>query len=98
MIKRSVNLLTGILLVLTGLIITPLPIPLGLILVVLGLSVLVTVLPSLRFSLTRLRCRYPAISLKLRRLSPKLPGFARRLLDHTDPDPDPDHKDNHPPG
>jgi hypothetical protein len=85
MIKRSVNLVVGFFLVICGIIITPLPIPVGLILIVLGLSLLVPALPVLRRWLTLARARFPKLSNKLQSIRHRLPKFARNLIDHTEP-------------
>jgi hypothetical protein len=85
MIKRSVNLVVGFFLVICGIIITPLPIPVGLILIVLGLSLLVPALPVLRRWLTLARSRFPKLSNKLQSIRHRLPKFARNLIDHTEP-------------
>lgn len=85
MMKRSVHLLGGFFLVICGIIITPLPIPIGLILILLGLSLLVPALPVLKRWLTLFRSRFPKASDKLRRIRHRLPLFARSLVDHTEP-------------
>jgi hypothetical protein len=89
MIKRSVNLVIGFFLVICGIVITPLPIPVGLILIVLGLSLLVPALPVLRRWLIVTRARFPNFSSKLRSIRHRLPKFARNLIDHTEPQTEP---------
>ncbi|APR66927.1 MAG: PGPGW domain-containing protein [Thalassolituus sp.] len=86
MMKRSVNLVFGILLVIAGLIVMPMPVPLGLIMIILGLSLMVSAWPALQRKLKALRSRFRKISDKLSRIRHRLPGFARRLLDDTEPD------------
>ncbi|MCT7359496.1 MAG: hypothetical protein COB09_16255 [Thalassobium sp.] len=86
MIKRSVKMVTGILLLLLGIIITPMPIPLGIILIILGLSMLVGTIPQVRHFLQFIRRRYRAFSHKLNRIKHRLPAFARQLIEDTDPD------------
>jgi len=86
MIKRSVTLVAGFAFVIGGLIVTPLPIPLGLIMVIFGLSLLIPSLPVLRRWLQLLRMRYPKVSARLRHIHPHLPAFARRVVDDTEPD------------
>jgi sulfite exporter TauE/SafE len=86
MIKRSVKMVTGILLLLLGIIITPMPIPLGIILIILGLSMLVGTIPKVRHFLQFIRRRYRAFSHKLNRIKHRLPAFARQLIEDTDPD------------
>ncbi len=86
MIKRSFKMVTGILLLLLGIIITPMPIPLGIILIILGLSMLVSTIPQVRAFLQFLRRRYRVFSYKLNRIKHHLPAFARQLIEDTDPD------------
>jgi len=85
MIRHSLNVFAGSLLVLLGLIITPMPIPLGIILIILGLSMLVSSLPVVRDFLRNLRRRYRVLSGKLNHIKRYLPAFARRLIEDTDP-------------
>ncbi len=86
MIKRSFKMVTGILLLLLGVIITPMPIPLGIILIILGLSMLVSTIPRVRTFLQFLRRRYHVFSHKLNSIKHRLPAFARQLIEDTDPD------------
>lgn len=64
----------------------PLPVPVGLLMIITGLSLLVPAIPALALNLKRIRRRYPVTSARLRRLSPRLPGFVRRVIEDTDPD------------
>ncbi|UXD87746.1 PGPGW domain-containing protein [Thalassolituus hydrocarboniclasticus] len=86
MIRRSVKMVTGVLLLLLGIIITPMPIPLGIILIILGLSMLVSTIPRVRTFLQFLRRRYRVFSHKLNSIKHRLPAFARQLIEDTDPD------------
>lgn len=86
MICRGVTLVSGVLLILMGLVILPLPIPVGLLMIILGVSLIVPAIPALGRFLTRMRRRYPVTSHKLNRISTKLPGFIRRVIRDTDPD------------
>ena len=65
MICRGVTLVSGVLLILTGLVVLPLPIPVGLLMIILGVSLIVPAIPALGRFLTRMRCRYPVTSRKL---------------------------------
>lgn len=84
--KRIAHLSAGLLLVALGIIMTPLPIPVGLLMILVGLSLLVSVIPALRHYLVKMRRHYPKTSAKLRELSHRLPRFLQRLLTDTDPD------------
>ncbi|UTW47024.1 hypothetical protein [Bacterioplanoides sp. SCSIO 12839] len=86
MIKRSAKFALGILLLIAGIIITPLPIPLGLISILMGLSLLISVAPPLRNWLILLRKRFTTVSQTLTRLRQHLPRFLQHVIDETDPD------------
>ncbi|WP_221798256.1 PGPGW domain-containing protein [Oceanobacter mangrovi] len=86
MMKRSAKTLLGILLVLGGIVVTPLPIPFGILMIVIGLSLLVTTVPKIRHWLKQLRHKYQQTSAGLNRLKPRLPAFARKLIEDTDPE------------
>ncbi len=80
----------GWLLVVLGLAITPLPIPVGLIMVLFGLAILTLKSDSLRAFLRARRQRYRRLSAKLTGITPKLPKLLRRAVELTDPDRKPD--------
>ncbi|WP_430462117.1 PGPGW domain-containing protein [Thalassolituus sp. LLYu03] len=86
MIRRSIHSIAGFLLVIAGIIITPMPIPLGIILIILGLSMLASSVPAVRHFLRDTRGRYRVFSARLNHMKPRLPAFARRLIEDTDPD------------
>ncbi|ASP40302.1 hypothetical protein CHH28_17175 [Bacterioplanes sanyensis] len=86
MIRRSAKLTLGTLLLILGVILTPMPIPLGIVFILVGLSLLVSVLPALKHQLINMRRRYPRWSAQLQHSRRYLPHFARRLLDDTDPE------------
>ena len=86
MVKRSAKIMLGILLVIAGVIVTPLPIPFGLIMIFIGLSLLVTTVPRVREWLRRQRHRYQEFSGQLNAIKGKLPRFARKLIEDTDPE------------
>lgn len=86
MLQRSARLAIGGLLVVAGLIMMPMPIPLGLLFILLGLSLLISVLPALRLRILALRQRFPKWSRSLQRQKRYLPAALRHLLDDTDPE------------
>ena len=86
MIRRSVTLVGGVLLIVAGLLVLPLPVPVGLLMIILGVSLLVPAIPALARFLKRIRHRYPITSQRLNLISPKLPGFVRLVIEETDPD------------
>jgi len=86
MVKRSFKVFLGVILVIVGIIVTPLPIPTGLLMIILGLSLLVTTVPQIRQWLKRQRKHYRETSGKLNAVKDKLPAFARKLIEDTDPE------------
>ena len=86
MIKRSAKLSAAIVLILLGIILLPLPIPFGLLCLLVGLSLLVSVVPGVRSWLISLRQRYRQTSRKLNQIGSRMPGFLRQLIEETDPE------------
>ena len=86
MIKRSAKFTAAILLILLGIVITPLPIPLGLVSILVGLSLLVSVVPAVRHWLIRLRLKYRQSSVRLNQLGKRMPAFLRELIEATAPE------------
>ena len=84
-LRRLLALAVGWLLLLAGILITPLPLPIGLVMLVLGLAVLVRRSRFVRRRIRNLRSRYPAFSERLRRLEPKVNATIARTLRQTDP-------------
>jgi len=79
------ELLLGWLLVLGGILITPLPLPIGLLMLVLGLVLLAHRSEFVRQRIRALRRRYPELSERLRRLEPRVNARIARTLRETDP-------------
>ncbi|SDE23151.1 hypothetical protein SAMN04488071_2404 [Kordiimonas lacus] len=73
----------AILLATLGAITLPLPIPTGIVLIALGLAV-AAFNPRLKRWIRRTRARFPVTNGKIRRITPRLPGFIRRALQRTD--------------
>lgn len=85
MLKRSAKIAAGILLLIAGIILTPLPIPFGILCLFIGLSILVSAIPQMRIWVTALRRRYQRTSAKLNLIKHRMPHFARQLIEETDP-------------
>lgn len=64
---------------------TPLPLPVGVLMLVLGLVLLVRRSHYVRKQVRRFRRRYPVFSERLRRLEPRLNEQIARTLRDTDP-------------
>jgi len=86
MIKRSAKAVAGTFLVVIGIIVTPLPIPFGVIMIIIGLSLLASSVPWVREYLITLRRRYRDASGRLNQVKNRLPTFARQLIEETDPE------------
>jgi hypothetical protein len=79
------RLFAGWVLILGGGILTPLPIPVGLVLLSLGLALLAQDSRWVRRRLRWLLGRYPAVSDRLRRMEPYCPGWLAGLLRRIQP-------------
>ena len=80
---RWLSLPAGVIIFFVGAVLFPLPIPLGVFLMVLGLAVAATNPLVLRF-LKRMRKRFPRINHTLRGITHHMPPFIRRILNRTD--------------
>lgn len=78
---------TGLVFVLVGLVLWPLPIPFGLLLVLVGLMMLIPVSPATADAVKALRRRAPALDRWLKQLARRLPAPYRRILRKTEPEP-----------
>lgn len=87
-VRRAASLSVGWILIGVGLVLWPLPIPLGLPLVILGLAVLLPQSHWLQTLIRRWRGRHPEFDRRLHAASHRLPGFVRRAIRTTEP-PDP---------
>jgi len=85
-LKRWSAIVLGGFLVISGIIITPLPIPTGIIMIAIGLSILITHSQWVRAKIRDLRAKYKEFSQKLNNIKDKLPKFAKKMIEDTDPD------------
>lgn len=85
MLWKYVKACFAILLIIAGIIVTPMPIPFGIFMIAIGLAILVSVSESVREYLKRQRKKFPKFSQSLTKIKPKLPMFIRRLLEDTEP-------------
>jgi len=84
-VRGIVALTLGWILVIVGLIVIPLPIPLGLLMVATGFTVLIPVSRTARRGLRAVRRSLPTFSHHLNRAAIHLPVGLRRVIDTTDP-------------
>ena len=83
MFKQAWNiilLLFAVLLVLVGLVTFLLPIPFGIVLLVVGIAMLMMVSPVARNWFHRLRDRYPSLDRRLASVEPHLPVSLQKIL------------------
>lgn len=83
--RRQAGQWMGWALILPGLVVLVLPIPLGLVMIALGLTLAARHDPWLQNAIRALRGRFPGLSRRLNGLGRYLPYRARRLLVLTDP-------------
>ena len=89
MLSKFIHLIASlfaIALILVGIVVTPLPIPFGILLILLGIALLITTNTAFALWLRNFRRRHPDMDEKLRKAQKWLPGFLRIPLDKTDPD------------
>ena len=82
---RYARLGIGWLLLAVGIVTAPTPLPIGYLLILVGLSILVHESRFVRNRVRRLRQRYPGVGRWLNRVKHRAPGFARRVIERTDP-------------
>ena len=78
--------LVGGVLVVAGAILTPTPIPLGLIMLTIGLALLAPYMPPVQALIRRIRGKWPNIDAALRRHRDRFPPVIRSTIDKTHPD------------
>lgn len=86
-LRRPVRMIAGGLLLLTGAAVAPTPVPIGLILMLAGLTLLVAESVVLRDAVRAVRRRLPGLSWRLARMRDRVPGPLGRVIDLTDPCP-----------
>jgi hypothetical protein len=77
--------LLGSTLVVSGLIVLPLPIPFGLIMLVIGFALLAPYVPAVQRLIKYLRVKWPSFDKTLRRYRDRFPPVIRRTIDKTQP-------------
>jgi len=80
-----VHQLIGSVLVVSGVILTPTPIPFGLILLTVGLTLLAPYMPPIQRLIRHMRVKWPHIDLHLRRHRHRFPEVIRTTIDKTHP-------------
>jgi len=80
-----VHQVSGSILVVAGLIVLPLPIPFGLIMMVIGFSLLAPYIPSVQRLIRKMRSRWPDLDMQLRRHHHRFPPIIKKTIDKTHP-------------
>ena len=83
-IKRPLKLLIGWIMLIVGIITAPIPIPIGQIVALIGLSILVSESHWVKTKMQKLRRRLPIVGRQLMRLHPYMPQFLKKVIDETD--------------
>lgn len=72
--------------ILIGLVLFPLPIPVGIFFIIAGIAMLLTVNPTAQQKLKTLRASYPKVDQLLTKATHSSPGFIKRILLKTEID------------
>ena len=75
----------GSVLILVGLVVLPLPIPLGLIMITIGFALLAPYIPAFQRLVTHMRRKWPDLDRSLRRYRNRFPPVIRKTIDKTHP-------------
>ncbi|MEM6536684.1 MAG: PGPGW domain-containing protein [Pseudomonadota bacterium] len=75
----------GAFLVVTGLVVLPLPIPFGLIMITVGCTLLAPYVPAVQRFVRRIRAKNPSINETLMRHRDRCPPIIRKTIDKTHP-------------
>ena len=75
----------GSALVVTGLIVLPLPIPFGLIMLTIGFALLAPYIPAVQRLIKYLRTKWPNLDRQLRKFHPHFPPVIKKTIDKTHP-------------
>ncbi len=84
-IKRPLKLIIGWIMLIVGIITAPIPIPIGQIVALIGLSILVSESHWVKTNMQKLRRRLPIIGRQLMRMHPYMPRFLKKVIEETDP-------------
>lgn len=80
-----VHQLIGGVLVITGAIVTPTPIPFGLIMMTIGFTLLAPYMPPVQRLVRAIRRKWPKVDAALRRHRDRMPAVVRATIDKTHP-------------
>ncbi|MEL6213345.1 MAG: PGPGW domain-containing protein [Pseudomonadota bacterium] len=75
----------GTVLLIVGLIVLPLPIPLGLIMITIGFALWAPYIPAFQRLIKRMRSKWPVLDKNLRQYRDRFPPVIRKTIDKTHP-------------
>lgn len=78
--------IAGVFLIVTGLVVLPLPIPLGLIMITLGCALLAPYVPYVQRLIRGMRRKWPQMNAQLLKYRHRLPPIMRKTIDKTTPE------------
>lgn len=78
--------IVGIIFIALGVFIFPLPIPLGIVFIALGVIILSIENKSVQELVRQIRAKNPRLNAYINKSRERVPGFAQRVIDATDPD------------
>lgn len=84
-LARWWRLVVGWLLLVSGGVIAPTPVPIGLVMMAVGLGLLASESHTVRRGLQAVRRRFPGFCARLNAVKPRVPGFVARVIEDTDP-------------
>ena len=85
LLYRTVKFCIAVVMIITGIILTPMPIPFGILMIILGVALLATVSERVRKWITDLRTQFPAFSTALNNAKTRFPAGIQRLIEQTEP-------------
>ncbi|HPF45886.1 MAG: hypothetical protein KDF58_02680 [Alphaproteobacteria bacterium] len=84
-LKRPLKLFIGWMMFIVGIITAPIPLPIGQIVALIGLSILVSESHWVKIKVQKLRRRMPIIGRHLQLIHPHMPNFLKKVIEDTDP-------------
>ena len=75
----------GVLLVVAGLVILPMPLPFGLIMITIGLALLAPYFPAVQKLIIKMRRKWPDLDKGLQRYRDRMPPVIKKTIDKTTP-------------
>lgn len=84
-IKKPLKLAVGWIMFIVGIITAPIPLPIGQIIALIGLSILISESVWVKTKMQKFRRKIPMLTIQLNRMHPYLPKFLKKVIDDTDP-------------